>query len=93
MLVIYEALRKSRTTRIVKAASLGRHVLHLPDGPQQEERDRRLLEDAEPSDGLPRHPWADPAMQEYLFGYDALEEVDRAWERYLSGTFPGATEA
>ncbi|KAF2095114.1 FAD/NAD(P)-binding domain-containing protein [Rhizodiscina lignyota] len=91
LLVIYEALRKSRTSRVVKAATHGRRVLHLPDGPLQEERDRQLLEET-PFEGFP-HPWADPVMQEFLYGYDAQKEVDRAWERYLSGTFPSTTAA
>ena len=90
-MVIYEALRKERTSRIVKAATNGRRVLHLPDGPLQEERDRQLLEEA-PFEGFP-HPWADPVLRDYVFGYDACEDVERAWARYLSGTFPSTTGA
>jgi salicylate hydroxylase len=91
LLLIYEALRKPRTSRVVRAASVGRRVLHLPDGMLQEERDRQLLEE-EPFEGFP-HPWGDPVMQDSLFGYDAREEVNRAWTRYLSGRFPQTTGA
>ena len=91
VLAIYESLRKRRTTRIVNTATHGRHVLHLPDGPLQRERDRQLREET-PFDGFP-HPWADPMLQDYLFGYDVSKEVERAWSRYLTGTFPGTTGA
>lgn len=59
----------------------------MTDGERQRERDRQLTQQ-EPFDGYP-NPWADPVFQEYLFGYDAFAEVDRAWKRYSMGTFPG----
>jgi salicylate hydroxylase len=76
---------------VVNAATHVRQVLHLPDGPLQRERDRQLLEE-KPFEGFP-HPWADPVLREYLFGYDALEEVNSAWSRYVLGTFPRTTGA
>lgn len=91
LLVIYESLRKSRTSRVVKASTLARRTLHLADGPRQKERDRQL-EEEKPFNGS-AHSWADPVMQEFLFGYDARREVDGAWEIYLSGRFPLTTGA
>lgn len=46
-----------------------------------------MLEE-EPFEEYP-NPWADPKFQEYLFGYDAYGEADRAWEKYLAGRFTG----
>ena len=59
----------------------------MTDGERQRERDRQLTEQ-EPFEGYPNR-WADPVFQEYLFGYDAFAEVDKAWDRYKMGTFPG----
>jgi salicylate hydroxylase len=87
LLLIYERIRKARTTRIVKASSLMRDIYHCRDGDIQQERDRQLLEEP-PFEEYP-NPWADPGFQEYLFGYDAWAEAEGAWERYLAGRFMG----
>lgn len=86
VLVIYEKLRKERSTRVVKSSTANREIFHLHDGDRQEERDRQLLEE-EPFDGFPNR-WADPVFQPWLFGYDALQEVDEAWQTYKAGRFP-----
>lgn len=78
-LKIFENVRKSRTTRIVKESTNCQNVYHLPDGPQQEERDRICA--LEPTVGCPNR-WADPVFQKYLFGYDAFQEASNAWEHY-----------
>src|SRR5437588_13131512 len=68
VLCIYEALRKSRTTRVVKGSTALRDVFHLHDGPRQQERDRQLLEyQDEPFEGFP-NSWKDPVFQPWLFG-------------------------
>ena len=88
ILTLYESLRKSRTTQIVKQSSHYQHIFHMHDGPRQEERDRQLVEyDAEPYEGYP-NKWRDPVFQEWLWGYDADLMVNAAWERYLKGRFP-----
>ena len=87
IVTIYEKLRKDRTTRVVKGSTALRDIFHMVDGPRQQERDRQLTEQ-KPFEGYP-NPWADPVFQEYLFGYDAFAEVDKAWKRYKQGTFPG----
>ncbi|KAL9604928.1 MAG: hypothetical protein Q9219_000116 [cf. Caloplaca sp. 3 TL-2023] len=86
-LVIYERLRKSRTTTVVKGSTHLQDVFHMPDGPRQQERDWNLTQ-REPYEGYP-NPWADPVFQPYLFGYDADKEVEEAWQRYKGGNFPG----
>ena len=87
VLAIFESLRKPRTTRVVKGSTALRDIFHMHDGPRQQERDRQLLEE-EPFEGYPNR-WADPVFQPWLFGYDAEAEVERAWKRYLEGTWPG----
>ncbi len=84
LLTIFEQLRKSRTTQVVKGSSALRDIFHMPDGARQRERDRQLLEQ-EPFDGYPNR-WADPVFQPWLFGYDAFGEVDTAWKRYQEGS-------
>ena len=44
----------------------------------------------EPFDGFPSR-YADPVFQEYVFGYDAFAEADKAWATYTMGRFPGTT--
>lgn len=73
----YEELRKKRTTRIVQESAALRTTFHMDDGEAQRERDRRLRDD-EPAEGFP-HRWADPEFQQWLFGYDAFEEVEMVW--------------
>lgn len=89
LLVIYEALRKPRTTRVVKGSTALRDVFHMHDGDRQKERDRQLTQH-EPFEGFPNR-WADPVFQKWLFGYDAYKEVDAAWETYQRGMFPGTS--
>ena len=89
VITIYERLRKARTTRIVKGSTALRDIFHMVDGMRQQERDRQLLEE-EPFEGYPNR-WADPVFQEWLFGYDAFAEVDKAWEAYKQESCPGTT--
>ncbi|KAI4118659.1 MAG: hypothetical protein LQ338_007366 [Usnochroma carphineum] len=57
-LVIYESLRKSQTMTVVKRSTRLRDIFHIPDGPQQQERDRQSMQ-KKPFEGYP-NPWADP---------------------------------
>lgn len=72
---------------MVQGSTALRDIFHLTDGEQQQERDRQLTEE-EPFEGYPNR-WADPVFQEWLFGYDAIAEVDKAWKQYQEGNFPG----
>ena len=80
VLALYQALRKPRTERVVRASSRQQHFFHAPDGPLQLERDRVLLADGA-APGFP-NPWRDAEFRDWLFGYDAFVEADRAWVRY-----------
>lgn len=91
LLLIYEKIRKARTTKIVQTSTLMRDVYHCKDGDVQQERDRQLLEE-EPFEGFP-NPWADPMFQDFLFSYDAYAAADEAWDHYLQGKFAGTAGA
>lgn len=86
VLVIYEKLRKERSTRVVKGSTQNRNMWHLHDGDRQRERDRQLTQ-MEPFEGF-ANPWADPVFQPWLFAYDAHVEVEEAWRTYKAGKFP-----
>lgn len=89
VLLIYERLRKGRTTRIVRGSTATGHIFHLEDGEQQQERDRQLTEQ-EPCENYPNR-WADPVFRNWLFGYDADREVEIAWGRYKDDMFKRST--
>ncbi|KAL7272659.1 hypothetical protein RUND412_004531 [Rhizina undulata] len=83
VLKIFEDMRKSRTTKLVLAGTHQRNVFHLHDGKEQEERDRVLLAD-QVFDGFP-NKWRDANFRDFMFTYDAFEEVEKAWEKYSGG--------
>ena len=83
ILSMYEQLRKPRAMKI-KHRSRKMLVTHsYPDGPLQEERDRQLTQN-EPFEGYPA-AWGDPVLQEYMWGYDALEDAAKVWSNHLGG--------
>lgn len=82
---VYERPSKERTGRIISASLENGRVWQLPDGPAQEERDRQLLEGGErPGAGFP-NMLADPAFQQWLWGFDAAKAAGEAWEACSSG--------
>jgi salicylate hydroxylase len=60
----YEALRRPRTAKIQAQAWQYCSVFHLPDGEQQQARDRQMAASSGQSHSL--------AGQDWLYGYDAL---------------------
>lgn len=78
----YQQCRKERTEMIVQRGNVQQVLYHLHDGPEQEERDRRLKindnaksdEDMEPGEAL---VWRDPVLAPKLLGYDHLNDVRR----------------
>lgn len=90
LLKAYEDLRLPRTSVVQESSRLNQHIFHLPDGPEQRERDANMrkamaLELAGKTDELQRgtagnqNQWADRAKSNDLFGYDADAEVDKWW--------------
>ncbi|KAI1131886.1 FAD binding domain protein [Nemania abortiva] len=85
-LELYEKIRKIRGESIAKEALGQRVSFHLEDGPLQEERDRIFLGSLgkEPKSPFPSR-WTCPAVQPWLYGYDALAEADRANKKHSLG--------
>ena len=57
------------------------------DGPLQQNRDRQMLQH-QPFKGFP-NAWADPALQAWMWGYDAFDEAGKSWEKYARGEWAG----
>lgn len=82
ILRLYVSIRQPRARR-TKQRSLHMHdTCQLPDGPAQRERDR-ILKEEKPGLGFP-NPWADPEFQEWMWGFDAKAETERAWDDLCS---------
>ena len=90
LLKAYEDLRLPRTAMVQESSRLNQHIFHLPDGPEQRERDDNMrkamaLELSGDSGALRResignqNQWADRGKSDELFGYDADAEVDKWW--------------
>lgn len=86
ILSMYERHRKSRAVQVKRRTLTTRQINGIADGPLQQERDRQLSEH-EPFDGFP-NPLADPIFSNWLFGYDAHEEAEKAWNIYKRGEWP-----
>jgi hypothetical protein len=78
-LALFERIRKPRTSRIASRSTASSHMSHMPNGPEQEERDRLLPESIE----LCPNPFNNPEFQVWMFAYDTKAEVERAWETYV----------
>ncbi|KAK7042250.1 FAD/NAD(P)-binding domain-containing protein [Favolaschia claudopus] len=91
LLRAYQALRYPRTTDTQLAARLNQKIFHLPDGPEQQERDismREGMEDALRQErGQPTlynsagnaNVWADDSKNRIQFLYDAEREAEQWW--------------
>ncbi|KAI0596333.1 FAD binding domain-containing protein [Biscogniauxia sp. FL1348] len=91
-LKMYETLRKARGEAIVRETFKQRESFHMPDGPEQEARDRifrKQLETGEVEAPFPSR-WTCPQVQPWLYGYDAYGEVEEA---VLKSPFPDVDEA
>ncbi|KAI0465515.1 putative monooxygenase [Xylaria cf. heliscus] len=75
---LYEKIRKGRGEGIAMEALNQRASFHLEDGPLQEDRDRIFLESLGKSPQAPfPSRWTCPAIQPWLYGYDALAEAEK----------------
>lgn len=87
-LFVYEAVRKERAERIAASASGTSRSLHLPDGPEQEERDM-AIKSAGRIDGTKEvttaDKWRDSEWQEYMWGVDVMRETIENWDQLSAG--------
>ncbi|KAJ5753935.1 uncharacterized protein N7511_008088 [Penicillium nucicola] len=79
ILRLYESMRKSRGESIVKETFKQRHDFHMENGPEQEKRDEVFLSQLgkEIKGAFPSR-WTCPEVQPWLYGYDAIKEVETA---------------
>lgn len=78
---VYEQVRKARGEAVQSSAAITRKALHLPDGPEQQERDRKIKEAAQ---GRANNPdlWADKEFQQYIWGTDIMQETFIKWPEW-----------
>ncbi|OAG43882.1 hypothetical protein AYO21_01734 [Fonsecaea monophora] len=89
---VYEMCRKPRTQRVVEKAYESQYLYHLPDGPEQRERDQKMkaFEDAYHTQGHGAVPhglrqgddpfaWRSGGVGKWLFEYDCELDVERCW--------------
>ncbi|KAJ8596570.1 FAD/NAD(P)-binding domain-containing protein [Rhizopogon salebrosus TDB-379] len=91
LLHAYQCIRYARATATQASSRLNQHIFHLPDGPQQEERDRQMRAAIEDALRVARgakstlasagnaNQWADKEKNRMQFGYDADEEAEKWW--------------
>ncbi|KAL4806195.1 hypothetical protein BDV18DRAFT_124100 [Aspergillus unguis] len=79
-LKLYESLRKNRGEAIVRETFKQRHDFHLPNGPEQEKRDALFLSQLgkDEIEGAFPSRWTCPEVQPWLYGYNAIKEVENA---------------
>ncbi|KAJ5709474.1 hypothetical protein N7493_010808 [Penicillium malachiteum] len=79
ILRVYESLRKARGEAIVRETFKQRHDFHMQDGEEQEKRDQLFLSQLgkEIKGAFPSR-WTCPEVQPWLYGYDAIKEVEKA---------------
>jgi salicylate hydroxylase len=83
-LKVYEKCRKGRTEMVVERGNLQQYLYHLHDGPEQEERDRRMrMVPTPPGEAL---AWRDPELAPRLLGYDHLKDVSTL---FISWSYEG----
>ncbi|KAG1725404.1 uncharacterized protein EDB91DRAFT_1168325 [Suillus paluster] len=94
LLHAYQSIRYDRATATQDASRLNQHSFHLPDGPQQEERDQQMRAAMEDALRIARgerstfnsagnsNQWADEEKNTIQFGYDADEEAEKWWRKH-----------
>ena len=94
-LQVYEACRRSRTEKVVQRGTHNQRIYHLPDGPEQADRDnkfrvfreldRQWLNEARPllpesqETGQDPFPWRYHGVARWLLTYDMNKDVEARW--------------
>ncbi|KAJ5085570.1 hypothetical protein N7532_010341 [Penicillium argentinense] len=76
-LAVFQECRKQRTKMVVERGNIQQYLYHLRDGPEQEERDRKMQ--MVPTPEGEALAWRDPGLAPKLLGYDHIADVDRCW--------------
>jgi salicylate hydroxylase len=75
-LSVFEKCRKQRTKMVVDRGNVQQYLYHLHDGPEQEERDRKMQ--MVPTPEGEALAWRDPGLAPKLLGYDHIADVSQA---------------
>lgn len=87
---IYEDVRQCRTRLIHESSYRHAYTIHLPDGPEQQARDK-AMEDEVAGRHFIQSPnqWSDPQTQIFAYVYDAAEAIRWAWANRVQKTVNG----
>lgn len=82
-LEVYQEVRKRRGEKIQQSADTTRRSLHLPDGPEQQQRDDAIRAAAR---GQGHNPdlWADQDFQDFMWGTDVMQDTVWKWDELVS---------
>ena len=79
-LAVFEKVRKLRASQMQEASLVNGKLWHYPDGPEQQARDLAMEPEVKGEHFIESpNQWSDPETQIWCFGYDAEEEVLKAW--------------
>lgn len=78
---VYEQVRKARGEAVQASAAITRKALHLPDGPEQRERDQKIR-DASSGKGNNPDLWADKEFQQFIWGTDIMRDTLIKWPEW-----------
>ncbi|KAF7198442.1 FAD-dependent monooxygenase OpS4 [Pseudocercospora fuligena] len=78
---VFASVRKARAEAVQGSANTTRKALHLDDGAEQEERDRKIRE---ASEGKGENPdmWADTTFQSFMWGVDVMQDTIVRWPEH-----------
>lgn len=78
---VYEEVRKARGEAVQASAAITRKALHLPDGPEQQQRDANIKA---ASEGKGNNPdlWADKEFQQFIWGTDIMLDCRIKWPEW-----------
>lgn len=80
-LQLFQQLRKARGEGIVRETFKQRRDFHMRNSPEQEKRDELMLRQmGKELQGAFPSRWTCPEVQPWLYGYDAMKEVEAAME-------------
>lgn len=72
-LSVFQHCRKERTKMVVERGNIQQYLYHLHDGPEQEERNRKMQ--MVPTPEGEALAWRDPGLAPKLLGYDHIADV------------------
>jgi salicylate hydroxylase len=72
-LAVFQECRKQRTKMVVERGNVQQYLYHLHDGPEQQERDRKMQ--MVPTPEGEALAWRDPGLAPKLLGYDHIADV------------------